>query len=390
MSDVYPSIEIDGYTFSILEKKYDHRGYKYINIGSFHEYNRVRIYAENTNIFNFWIYASNSELGLWRLCAPTPNGILYKGQIDYVQTTLVHVKLQEFILENDKTMNYTVRHSTTYPCPAIDRDIKSIIENPFRVVDEEPFARFNRVIGCGKTSPHDYSKLETTYTDEGDSEIDVTHMSPDKLLLLFSSQLEKLYTFGSRDIQRLYPYSNMFIGKLHINGYVECVTLHRKVSIRGSLTNTIQLYYLLIECITHIPESIISERTIQTVCHSGHHIMPFLLTTPEAKCNALGLYDTYIPTGAFICKLFDYSLVGKHIQCTEAEIDNGRCNETYTFIGSRYKGVFPFKDILACHYSIESHSSKTKPTAKTHRLDIRGGRKPRNKTRTRRIKSNRR
>ena len=52
MSDVYPSIEIDGYTFSILEKKYDHRGYKYINIGSFHEYNRVRIYAENTNIFN--------------------------------------------------------------------------------------------------------------------------------------------------------------------------------------------------------------------------------------------------------------------------------------------------------------------------------------------------
>ena len=52
---------------------------------------------------NFWIYKSNSELGLWRLCVIrrqfrsfTEEFTFTKGD-DYVQTTLIHIDLQLYV-----------------------------------------------------------------------------------------------------------------------------------------------------------------------------------------------------------------------------------------------------------------------------------------------------
>lgn len=44
------------------------------------------------------MYRSNSELGLWRLCIEIC-GNFYKGP-DYIQSTIIYVKLQNFINEN--------------------------------------------------------------------------------------------------------------------------------------------------------------------------------------------------------------------------------------------------------------------------------------------------
>ena len=52
---------------------------------------------------SFWIYKSNSELGLWRLCIVRRNFRSFseeftfaKGE-DYVQTTLIHIDLQLYV-----------------------------------------------------------------------------------------------------------------------------------------------------------------------------------------------------------------------------------------------------------------------------------------------------
>jgi hypothetical protein len=36
-----------------------------------------------------------------------------------------------------------------------------------------------------------------------------------------------------------------------------------------------------------------------------------------------------------------------YIQCTEGEEESGKCNDTYAYIGNRYKDVWPYTEIYA-------------------------------------------
>ena len=70
-------------------------------------------------------------------------------------------------------------------------------------------------------------------------------------------------------------------------------------------------------------------------------VMPILLTVSDAVCNCFGLYTKYIPSGIFMCKILDY-----HQNCTSSENSKSKCTDTYSFVGDRYKGVFPYTKLV--------------------------------------------
>ena len=68
--------------------------------------------------------------------------------------------------------------------------------------------------------------------------------------------------------------------------------------------------------------------------------MPIFLTIPNNSCNKAGLYTKYIPSGNFICKLFEYE------QQILAEERNYFIGKSYYYIGDRYINIFPYKNII--------------------------------------------
>jgi hypothetical protein len=91
-----------------------------------------------------------------------------------------------------------------------------------------------------------------------------------------------------------------------------------------------------------------SRENITRICGKDLHIMPFFLTTADSSINCFGTYTKYIPCGAFICKLFDYSdgyhKLSGYKQCTPTEFARNHCTSTYSYIGDRYDNIFPFNE----------------------------------------------
>jgi hypothetical protein len=113
----------------------------------------------------------------------------------------------------------------------------------------------------------------------------------------------------------------------------------------------VELYYLkaVMNCIDPTPRDLFKigsndfVRTAKRICNPGQevtHFMPILLTVPEARINKFGIYNKYINAGSYICKMFDY-----HYQCFSTENLTNRCSRSYTYIGHRYKNLFPFNQM---------------------------------------------
>ena len=327
-----PQIIIDGTTFTLLKKA---------NINSYQGVVITSNYQGTQNTFN--LYRSNSELGLWRFCTDY-YGIKYKGDdnrfqkdphfiYDYIQTTLVHLELQKFINENYDNLE---KLSTNVRCIQVNSDpeIKSMIDSQDRVIIEEPFIKYQKgpeAVVCG-----DNSEMHSEY------------------IRRFTNELEQLYTFKYETNTSIIPtYEFDFQEIIHISGEIFSVELERKLPII-SQTNTIVLYYMIsslrqinIHGETELVRKKLAESmntNIANVCKKNMHFMPFFLTNKETRCNNFGLYTKYIPCGAFICKLFDYSSKTNK-QCSVEEIKSGRCTPSYSYIGNRYDNVFPFKNI---------------------------------------------
>jgi hypothetical protein len=94
---------------------------------------------------------------------------------------------------------------------------------------------------------------------------------------------------------------------------------------------------------------------IKRICKKEKHYMPFFLTVPDAKVNLFGIYDKYINSGNYICKLFDYKK-----QCSEDENLWMSCGNTYSYIGARYDNLFP--------YNIMNNRSKKEKSNRLERI----------------------
>ena len=320
-------ITIDGNTFTLLGKMISRN------------YLLVRIQTKDTM---FHVYPSNSELGMWRFCVYNHQNLLHKGKntetanytYDYVQTTLLHFDLQQFINETLGTLPWLEG-----ACGTIENDdlLDQNISNPERQIHEKPFIYLQRTIQCGETK----AKGERIFFNGKP-----VKNEPFDILRAFSNQLEGMYTII--DNRELFPYSTYFQNIIRVNGTMNRVVLRRNEQIEGSQTNIIMLYYLNVKLTKDIHKDAVLEadmiENINFVCELTVHYMPCMLTTPEATCNSLGLYTKYIPCGAFVCKLFDYY---NPMQCSAEEVACGKITRNYSYIGSRYLYIFPFKHLKA-------------------------------------------
>jgi hypothetical protein len=100
------------------------------------------------------------------------------------------------------------------------------------------------------------------------------------------------------------------------------------------------LYYMEVSMNCSALPSNVHIGKINRICNKEKHYMPILLTVPEERINIFGVYNKYINSGQYICKLFDYTK-----QCSFNEASNDVCTNTYTYIGSRYEKLFPYNII---------------------------------------------
>ncbi len=323
-------ILLNGITFRLIGK---------LRAGQYGEnnilYNIIHIQSSiNDQNFNIMSYASNSEVGLWRFAVRHENK--YYKSFDYVQSTLIHLDLQRFIISNydnipDINIDHYISIGLITRC-SINRfylDANSDITKDALNKNTRPAMNYN---AC----PFHILK--------GDSYIECGNNAQDTIKYLndVSTILSKAYTIGNEQVI-IDNYVNYFVQKYRIEGQIMSVDMNLHNDLKMYLSQPFNDFIKN----NNIPKCIYYDQFvlyylrctvtgIDGINPNEIQYMPILLTTRENKINKLGLNTMYMDAGAYICKLFDYTQ-----QCHPEE---GAivCSETYSFIGKRYNGIFPF------------------------------------------------
>jgi len=342
------AIVIGNYEFLLLGKAEDRYWYVYISSTNIND-------SKDTT--RFWVYPSNSELGLWRLSANWEN-IKYKGSFvsleerqtrgqgdffyyDYVQQTCIFIELQIFINKHFDSLKKFSSASVTALTPSKPYNPSHVIsrannEKMFHTIDNRdrqihlsPFIILQQRLECGET--------ET---------ITPRKRTPSEAIKEFSDRLRVEYTLLYDNVEVIAPYDKTFQKTIQITGNI------MKFPLKNKTNGDIVLLYACIVKLESLSSSSVFRRSrenIDRITSKEYHIMPFFLTTADSSINCFGLYTKYIPCGAFICKLFDYSDGfhrdnGGYKQCTLEEYENNHCTSTYSYIGDRYDNLFPFNE----------------------------------------------
>ena len=349
-----PFIIIDNYKFTAI--RYTSLDDRYKTV--------VNIKSEsllNGSEENFWIYKSNSELGLWRLCiirrqfrSFSEEFSFAKGE-DYVQTTLIHVDLQlyvndllqkglipEVFLNEIEKDNECVCFISSDRCFEFNDRIYDVINDTNRIIRGEPFETLIKIkqrnnVYCGNITNDEYE-------DNGRLM---------NYLYKFSEEFGGNYDIV--EIKQIGTTDFLFEDTIHTHGKINRIHLRTKVNYMDKpILNDIYLYTLTLiftpTLQTHLDEDNIPKKhniyssNVVEICKNKFiknraiHSFPFLLTPITSEINEYGIYSQYIPTGLYICKLFDYAIPK---QCTKSEISNKQCCQRYAYIGSRYINLFP-------------------------------------------------
>jgi hypothetical protein len=217
-------------------------------------------------------------------------------------------------------------------------------------------------------------------------------------LIKFSRYLEGIYDV-QYPITKVDDHVNRFEDIIDVDGEIYKVSLTRKSEIdpafltyelddkykpepiqitvnpERDILPVVEMYFLKahMRCLNkssiHLPK-------VLMVCRPATHYMPIFLTVPGASINRFGVYDKYINAGSFICKMFDY-----HYQCFPEETERRQCTSSYTYIGHRYRNMFPFRSIVA---EMEGTAPPGKERTST------GGRRRRSHSRNRKTAKKRR
>jgi hypothetical protein len=308
---------IDGIEFSLLNRwtivKTTHT-HDCVTFQSFSKGRKQRFGAYKSNSYCFWrlliLYDSNKKF--------------YKGSVDYIQQTFLHLDLQKYINANyekleqvdDEYKKYSDPHYPVLPeeyndhpfIPEINatqftafekaQDLyhKSVIEaidDPARIVEIEPFYSYMRqeANGCGVRSSVRDSNLAAL-----SEEIRFMHGVNGKPELVYKDYEHS----DSEHVLR----SNIY---------------------RVNLGEHVHFYFMIFSF-----DSIGAFNV-----HKKNQFAPVFMTTNTHIVDC-GIYANYVPAGNFICKIMDYDW-----QCLESDV---QCTEAYAYIGDMYQGLYPFTD----------------------------------------------
>jgi len=372
-------ITINGITFTLVYKIYDSDRLK------------IKIKSQSKE---FLLYQSNSELGFWRLCLNLNrnSNYLYKGKLDYVQSTFVHLELQKFINENIDKVKLVTNQILSQCRYTFSEEIKETINDKNRIIaNEEPFDEINQIekTKCGRIPPEidiatPPASPRSPRTPESLPQIQVDKQTKhvQNILKQFSKRFKEVYDFNETSLTSMFTTNFVFQEVLHTTNTIYSIILDRKIYDSSKKTNQIILYFNISVFNT---TSILSSdspyyTSITKICDTPIHFFPFLLTPINSTINRFGLYTTYIPCGIYICKPFDYHT--KYKQCTLSEITNYTCTKLYSYIGNRYKTLFPLKEVVQL---IQERTTCVAKGKRTRRPISKRTRRPKSKRISKRI-----
>jgi hypothetical protein len=300
------AILINDYMFKILEWFVgEDVGYTFVNIKSININN-------NNDITYFSVYASNTELGIWRLLARNPlneeNGYFYKGDSDYVQQTMIDIYLQLFIIKEIKIITVTGDPSyiyidniymTSLDCIMKGRSIDSIkhIDDKSRKLIVEPFKSYNdnQDNSCSKNN----SKI--------------TLLDIQSRLDILSAMIETDSNFNIIKSTK--------IGDFQLKPY-PILSMYNVI-----FKNDIVLYYFTFNITNWKPDN------------EKKYYSPLILTNNKSKITNYGTYSHYILAGNYICKPF----MGNQAAIDERSITiNFKGTSASYLIANRYTNLYPY------------------------------------------------
>lgn len=291
--------------------------------------------------YELYLYQSETSLGFWRLGCNN-RGQLYKGENDYVQQTLIHFSLQEFINKNIskiKDIQFINEH------PELDETTKSYVQSEFPDILNSNF-------------PFCYTKLKrykctldyyiTKIINDPNRIVNISTFSdldknlenrcgnwksnPEEYLQTISSNLKNDYNFVKSSVRFLYNdtyqyNSNKIDGtpiKLDVIFNIFVCYLESK---NGN--PNLYLYYTIYKIIR---EDKIEKDSIL----ADNNYFPLLLTT-NMDITPFGVFSNYVLSAGYICKLFEYK---------KQSIGFGiPISKEHSFIGLIYNDLFPFNEI---------------------------------------------
>ena len=350
------------------------------------------------------------------LCHGFEGGKFFKGD-DYVQATMIHLDLQDLInaLVKDKKVlelnretylkdftcttstakkigkKYIVQYSikeeylwTVVPnwktlgdCTSSSECIEtsqpvtleSIIETPV----EDTTSR-KRKIYRTPTVTDKTASFESTLNDPS-RRVEFKNQELENLALSMScgtnsnSIYEKIKSFSDSfeekfakvDLYKAETTHNVNFQNVLEAQYRFCgVTLENK---NKTSDEKVILYYMEIEFVKSAdPSTHPYGNTIRNIMAVRMHIMPIIMVphNEQTHCTKWGLYSHYVNAGAYICKLFDYSMPDA-LQCSLDEAYFGKISDRYSYIGNRYwkNIIFPYNRI----YTEAEQEEQVQPTS---------------------------
>lgn len=366
-----PEIVIDGIKFKLIAKL--NRGQYTIESNQYiMQYNAVHI--QSTTIDNvtrdIMCYPSNSELGMWRLAIVTKekSKLMFYKSNDYVQSTLIHFDLQKHINKhysnlpnidiNDYICDDFVSKSGSRYTRLMKVEIRRNNDGTYihYLLPSSKGAKYNMDM---TTVYFDYymanritaSKICPFITDNvpkcGENK---ENLGLNKFFNNIHNILSSAYTI--EDTVTLYEnrsdrtviqnYNNQFSDTIYLEGNIMSIDMNPVSNATTCGNKPLVLHYY--EC---------NLFGVQGVDNAQTQYMPILLTTKDNKINEYGLNSIYIYAGAYICKLFDYDG-----QCNKDK-QVIKCTDTYSFIGHRYRSIFPFSQL-----SLQDNNIKVEPTTR--------------------------
>ena len=335
------SIVIENFRFELLYKTTIYQTYKdstpKLKKGKQRDYkdkNSDLVKIRSTNLINqeiilFWVYASMSELGIWRLLCTKGGARFIKGA-DYTQSSCVNIQLQQYIW------------SVYERIPEINvRDGSDLSLADFTVVSKPDFLPFVNILNDEINQPiSDAEAIESILNDEsrilnilpaktvtsvtcGDN---VDENQVVSIINNISINLEKNYNIEG--ITELFSYTYDFQDIIRTINTVIQVNLSNKKSVSKKYI----LYYKKINFIK-LPITARNaeyESNIDLITREGNiNFVPFLLIPNTSTCMNNGLYTQLINLGIYLCKPFEYNQ-----QVLSEEIIS--CTGDYAYVGNRY------------------------------------------------------
>jgi len=380
------SKKIDTFTFR-LKSKFTTDNYDLVCIQSTHE-------SGDPN-FEFYVYRSNSEGGIFRLCSRREDDGFEKGQ-NYVTTTFVHHDLQKFIIDNYRRIN--IVRITPDNCPR-SFEKKRHLNNKTtlqyinkRYHEDKQFELFKEIGDCGNIFEHTLPILKNIFNirERCDNDIAIRHINNfiRKINKMFdenrtfkyapgkgsdfeqikrnedlNEKFQKYLEFWEKEIIRT-PFNvdnKIVIFKMVINmmsnyfqNIFEIISDNKFLfnynytlpKARGISINC-NIYSIKIRNKTTRSEFNVINMMYQingVRKYDGHYGIILNIIPDPAIINRLGLYNKFLDIGGYICKIFDYNV---QVPTVVVGTDVSRkVGDHYTFIGDIYKGQYPLNFYL--------------------------------------------